>query len=127
MGHPPYSPDLTSNDLFLFPHMRGQRFSSPEDAVEAFKKRVLEISPSVCLDKWLERMLEKTLKTIKQFLMKNIRIFIIRPEIYRATLVLEYACLAHKIVYMTIKNIVLLRNKIHFLVINIPKVCNEIL
>ena len=42
MGHPSYSPDLAPNDFFLFQHikqkMRGQRFSSPEDAVGAFKK-----------------------------------------------------------------------------------------
>ncbi|EFN84671.1 hypothetical protein EAI_07801, partial [Harpegnathos saltator] len=35
MGHPPYSPDLTPNDFFLFPQiknkLRGQRFSTPEE------------------------------------------------------------------------------------------------
>ncbi|XP_031634457.1 uncharacterized protein LOC116347857 [Contarinia nasturtii] len=38
MGHPPYSPDLAPNDFFLFPSvkkkLRGQRFLTPEDAVE---------------------------------------------------------------------------------------------
>ncbi|GBP35642.1 Mariner Mos1 transposase [Eumeta japonica] len=33
-GHPPYSPDLASNDFYLFPNaknkLRGQRFSSRE-------------------------------------------------------------------------------------------------
>ena len=64
MGHPPYSPDLASNDFFLFPHikkkMRGQRYSSSEDAVEAFKNYVLEVSESEwkkCFDNWFERML----------------------------------------------------------------------
>ena len=41
MGHPPYSPDLAPNDFFLFQHIkkkiRGQRFSLPDDAVEAFR------------------------------------------------------------------------------------------
>jgi len=47
MGHPPYSTVLAPND---FPHirtrMRSQRFSTPEDAVEAFKNRVLEVYQS---------------------------------------------------------------------------------
>ena len=42
MGHPPYSPDLASNDFFLFPYvknkLRGQRFSTPEEVVTTFKK-----------------------------------------------------------------------------------------
>lgn len=63
MGHPPYSPDLAPNDFFLFPKikdkLRGQRFSSPEDAVEEFKNHVLELSSSdwqKCFDKWFARM-----------------------------------------------------------------------
>ena len=40
MSHPPYSPHLTLNDLFLFPYvknkMRGQRFSTTEEAVDVF-------------------------------------------------------------------------------------------
>lgn len=51
MDHPPYSPDLAPNDFFLFPDiknkLRGQRFSTPEEAVEAFKMYVLELSVSV--------------------------------------------------------------------------------
>ena len=47
MNHPSYSPDLTPNGLFLFPYlknkMRGQRFSTPEEAVNAFRMHVLEI------------------------------------------------------------------------------------
>ena len=64
MGHLTYSPDLAPNDFFLFPHikkkkMRGQRYSSPEDAVEAFKNYVLEVSESEwkkCFDNWFERV-----------------------------------------------------------------------
>lgn len=63
MGHPPYSPDLAPNDFFLFPQikdkLRGHRFSSPEDAVNAFKSRVLELSTSdwkKCFDNWFQRM-----------------------------------------------------------------------
>ena len=36
----PYSPDLAPNDFFLFPYVknkiRGQCFSTPEEAVDAF-------------------------------------------------------------------------------------------
>ena len=63
MGHPPYSPDLAPNDFFLFPKikdkLRGKRFSSPEEAVEAFKSHVLELSISdwqKCFENWFERM-----------------------------------------------------------------------
>ena len=41
MSHPPYSPDLAANDFFLFPYvknkMRGQRFSTPFEEVDAFR------------------------------------------------------------------------------------------
>ena len=63
MGHPPYSPDLEPNDFFLFPRikdkMRGQRFTSPEEAVEAFKNHVLSLSSfgwSKCYEWWFNRM-----------------------------------------------------------------------
>lgn len=63
MGHPPYSPDLAPNDFYLFPtikdKLRGQRFATPEEAVEAFKNHVLGLSSSdwqKCFDKWFERM-----------------------------------------------------------------------
>ena len=50
MRHPLYSPDLAPNDFFLFPHvknkMRGQHFSTPEEAVDAFRMYVLEIPQS---------------------------------------------------------------------------------
>ena len=50
MSHPPYSPDLSPNDSCLFPHvknnMRGQRFSTPEEAIVTFRMHVLEILQS---------------------------------------------------------------------------------
>ena len=63
MSHPPYSPDLLLNDLFLFPYvknkMRDQRFSTPEKTVVAFRMHVLEIRQSEwqkCFDNWFKRM-----------------------------------------------------------------------
>lgn len=63
MSHCPYSPDLSPNDFFLFPQvknkMRGERFSTPEDAVEAYKSHVLAIPHSEwkkCFENWFERM-----------------------------------------------------------------------
>lgn len=63
MGHPPYSPDLAPNDFFLFPHiknkLRGQRFETAEEAVNAFKSLVLEVSDSEwkkCFENWFHRM-----------------------------------------------------------------------
>ena len=63
MGHPPYSPDLAPNDFFLFPYvknkLRGQRFSTPEEAVDAFKSHVSDIPTSEwnkCYSQWFERM-----------------------------------------------------------------------
>ena len=50
VSHPPYSPDLAQNEFFLFLYVknkiRGQGFSTPEEAVEAFRMHVLEISQS---------------------------------------------------------------------------------
>ena len=50
MSHPSYIPDLAPNDFFLLPYvinkMRGQRFSTPEEAVDAFRMHVLEIPQS---------------------------------------------------------------------------------
>lgn len=63
MGHPPYSPDLAPNDFFLFPSvknkLRGQRFSTPEEAVDAFKTHVSEIPQTEwknCYENWFKRM-----------------------------------------------------------------------
>ena len=49
-NHPPYSPDLATNDFSLCLHikkkMRGQRFSPPEVTVEVFKNHALAMSQS---------------------------------------------------------------------------------
>ncbi|CAH2016206.1 unnamed protein product, partial [Acanthoscelides obtectus] len=41
LDHPPYSHDISPNDFFTFPkiknRLRGQRFQSPEEVVDAFK------------------------------------------------------------------------------------------
>ena len=63
MSHPRYSLDLAPNNYFLFPNiknkLRGQRFSTPEEVVAAFKMHVLEIPQSEwlkCCDNWFKRM-----------------------------------------------------------------------
>ncbi|CAH1987046.1 unnamed protein product [Acanthoscelides obtectus] len=63
LDHPPYSPDLSPNDFFTFPkiknRLRGQRFKSPEEAVDAFKNAVLDLPANEwnkCFENWLERM-----------------------------------------------------------------------
>ncbi|CAH2015012.1 unnamed protein product [Acanthoscelides obtectus] len=47
LDHPPYIPDLSPYDFFTFPkiknRLRGQRFQSPEEAVDAFKNAVLDL------------------------------------------------------------------------------------
>ncbi|CAH2010449.1 unnamed protein product [Acanthoscelides obtectus] len=52
LDHPPYSPVLSPNDFFTFPKiknkLRGQRFQSPEEAVDAFKND--------CFENWFDRM-----------------------------------------------------------------------
>ncbi|CAH2002547.1 unnamed protein product [Acanthoscelides obtectus] len=63
LDHPPYSPDLNPNDFFTFPkiknRLRGQRFQSPEEAVDAFKNAVLDLPANEwnkCFENWFERM-----------------------------------------------------------------------
>ena len=63
LSHPRYSPDLAPNDFFLFPYvenkMRRQRFSTPEEAVDAFSRHVLQIPQSEWqkrFDNWFKRM-----------------------------------------------------------------------
>lgn len=68
LDHPPYSPDLRPNDFFTFPKikksLRGQRFQSGEEAVDAFKSAILN-TPTLewnkCYNNWFERM-EKCIK-----------------------------------------------------------------
>lgn len=63
LDHPPYSPDLSPNDFFTFPRikdkLRGQRFQTPEEAVEAYKIAILSTPTSEfkkCFTDWFERM-----------------------------------------------------------------------
>ena len=62
MSHPPYGPGLAPNDFFLFQYiknkMRGQRFSTPEEAVDAFKMHVLEIRTSIRAAKVLRQLVQ---------------------------------------------------------------------
>ncbi|CAH1966256.1 unnamed protein product [Acanthoscelides obtectus] len=61
--HSSYSPDLSPNDFFTFlkikNRLRGQRFQSPEEAVDAFKNAVLDLPANEwnkCFENWFERM-----------------------------------------------------------------------
>ncbi|CAH1956064.1 unnamed protein product [Acanthoscelides obtectus] len=63
LDHPPYSPDLSPNDFFTLSkiknRLRGQRFQSPEEAVDAFKNAVLDLPAdewNKCFENWFERM-----------------------------------------------------------------------
>ncbi|CAH1996019.1 unnamed protein product [Acanthoscelides obtectus] len=63
LDHPPYSSDLSPNDFFTFPiiknRMRGQRFQSPEEAVDAFRNAVLDLPAkewNTYFENWFERM-----------------------------------------------------------------------
>jgi len=63
MSHPPYSPDLAPCDFYLFPQiknkLRGQRFSSPDAAVDAYKNAVFEVTSAEwnkCFQTWFDRM-----------------------------------------------------------------------
>ncbi|XP_050296406.1 histone-lysine N-methyltransferase SETMAR-like [Anthonomus grandis grandis] len=63
LDHPPYSPDLSPNDFYTFPkiknELRGQRFQTPEEAVNAFKNAILTVPTNEwnnSFDNWFERM-----------------------------------------------------------------------
>ncbi|CAH1960698.1 unnamed protein product [Acanthoscelides obtectus] len=63
LDHPPYRPDLSPNDFFTIPkiknRLRGQRFQSPEEAVDAFKNAVLDLPANEwnkCFENWFKRM-----------------------------------------------------------------------
>ncbi|CAH1969179.1 unnamed protein product [Acanthoscelides obtectus] len=63
LDHPPYSPDLSHNDFFTFPkienRLRGQRFQSSEESVDAFKNAVLDLPANEsykCFENWFECM-----------------------------------------------------------------------
>ncbi|CAH2009362.1 unnamed protein product [Acanthoscelides obtectus] len=62
LDHPPYSFDLSPNGFFTFPkiknRLRGQRFQSPEEAVDAFKNAVLYLLANEwnkCFENWFEK------------------------------------------------------------------------
>ncbi|GBP04908.1 Histone-lysine N-methyltransferase SETMAR [Eumeta japonica] len=62
-GCPPFSPDLVSKYFYLFPSaknkLRGQRFSSREEAVGAFKVHVKKLPQSEwkkCYKNWFQHM-----------------------------------------------------------------------
>ncbi|CAH2013021.1 unnamed protein product [Acanthoscelides obtectus] len=63
LDHPPYSPYLSPNDFFTLPkiknRLRGQRFQSPEEAVNALKNAILDLPANEwnkCFENWFERM-----------------------------------------------------------------------
>lgn len=63
MGHSPYSPDLAPNDFFLIPRvknkLRGLRFTSAEEAVDAFKNEINNLTREdwrKCFEDWFSRM-----------------------------------------------------------------------
>ncbi|CAH1958285.1 unnamed protein product [Acanthoscelides obtectus] len=63
LDHPPYNADLSPTDFFTFPkiknRLRGQRFQSPEGAVDAFKNAVLDLptnESNKCFENWFKRM-----------------------------------------------------------------------
>ncbi|CAH2012393.1 unnamed protein product [Acanthoscelides obtectus] len=63
LDHPPYSPDLGPNDFFTFRklkiRLRGRRFQSTEEAVDAFKNAVLYLPGNEwnkCFENWFEHM-----------------------------------------------------------------------
>ena len=56
MSHPPYSPDLAPKMHVKKHKMRGQRFSTPQETVDAFRMHVMEIPKSEWFDNWFKRM-----------------------------------------------------------------------
>ena len=63
--HPPYSPDLTPCDWFLFPSikrlLKGKQFQNAEDARAFFEGVILDIPQSTwsgVIDSWFERMVK---------------------------------------------------------------------
>ncbi|CAH1963279.1 unnamed protein product [Acanthoscelides obtectus] len=63
LDHPTKSPVLSPNDFFTLPkiknRLRGQRFQSPEEAVDASKNAVMDLPANEwnkCIENWLERM-----------------------------------------------------------------------
>ncbi|GBP19348.1 Histone-lysine N-methyltransferase SETMAR [Eumeta japonica] len=59
-GYPPYSPDLAPNDFYLFPStknkLRGQRFWSRKEAVDAHVLEIFKSEWKKCYNNWFRRM-----------------------------------------------------------------------
>ncbi|GBP42142.1 hypothetical protein EVAR_21147_1 [Eumeta japonica] len=75
-GHPPYSLDLAPNSFYLFPSvknkLRSPRFSSREEAVDAFKMHDLEISEwKKCYKNWSQRMQKYIIDHYGEYLEKQ--------------------------------------------------------
>ena len=58
--HPPYSPDMTQADFFLFPKLklplRGTRFQSTEDIKENSRRKLKSVPENAfkkCFDNWI--------------------------------------------------------------------------
>jgi len=48
--HPPYSPDLTPCDFFLFPRMKGQKKGKRFSDVSEVKKKTLEVLNNISVE-----------------------------------------------------------------------------
>ncbi|CAH1987576.1 unnamed protein product [Acanthoscelides obtectus] len=63
LDHPPYKSGLSPNDFFTFSkiknRLRGERFQSPEEVVDAFENAVLDLPANKwnkCFENWFQRM-----------------------------------------------------------------------
>ena len=56
--HPPYSPDLVSCDLWLFPQLKGCRYETIEDMKEAVTK-VIDTLTQEHFDGAFQKLLER--------------------------------------------------------------------
>ena len=99
MGHPPYSPDLAPNEFFLFPHIKKKKCSTILVARRCcwsvqkpcFGGVSIEVEKVLRQVVWAHAIVYESCwrilwKTIKPCLMINISV--IRPEMYRTTLVI---------------------------------------
>ena len=72
-----YSPDLSLNDFFLFPNIKnkihGERFESPEAAVETFRILISEVTTLEWrkrFENWFEHM-QKSIDLKKKYFEKQ--------------------------------------------------------
>ena len=61
--HPPYSPNLTSCDIWLIPKLRGCRYETTEEMKEAVTK-VIDTLTQVVFDGAFQKLLERYDKCI---------------------------------------------------------------